>query len=160
MAGWWKRLSPTTKVALLGAVLAPSAPFWWPWKAHNDQNVPPSPGIIRFIGGCSPYVVYAENRWTPNDAIIRSGPDARRAMVHTYAGNEIITVDGWVHGIAPYTTNPPPWNSDIWFHLSDGSGWVSFAAVRGQLTTLDPTNNPLDGGPAAPTPPDCQGSAE
>jgi hypothetical protein len=68
-----------------------------------------------------------------------------------------LTVNGWLHGRAAYPTNQPPYNSDIWFHLSDGIGWVGFAAVRALPTSTDSTGLG-DGGPLAPAPAQCEGA--
>jgi len=68
-------------------------------------------------------------------------------------------VNGWVHGRVGYATNEPPFDSDVWFHLADGAGWVSFAGVRMNPTTFDPTGT-ADGGPPAATSPSCEGAIQ
>jgi hypothetical protein len=69
-----------------------------------------------------------------------------------------IAVDEWVHSRPAYPTNSAPWNSDVWFHLADNSGWVSFAGVRATPVKHDPTGEDPDGGTPAPTSGRCEGS--
>lgn len=104
--------------------------------------------------GCPPFGVYAQNRWQPYGA---RELDAARPLAHQIGGfapNQIITVDGWKHGVTPYPNNVPPFNSDIWYRTADHHGWVAFAAVRGLPTLPDPTNR--DGGTPAEAPTSCQ----
>lgn len=49
----------------------------------------------------------------------------------------------------------PAWNSDVWFHLADNSGWVTFAAVRADPTVPDPSGFSPDGGRPALTDESC-----
>jgi hypothetical protein len=74
-----------------------------------------------------------------------------------FAANQTVLVDGYVHGRPAYPTNSPPYNSDVWFHLADGSGWVSFASVRAIPTSFDATGQNNDPQDAAPTPAACEG---
>jgi hypothetical protein len=46
-------------------------------------------------------------------AAIRTQPNALSTKVRSYAGNAVISVNGWVYGTADYPTNRPPWNSNI-----------------------------------------------
>jgi hypothetical protein len=125
------------------------------------QRTPPpaNPGVIRFVGGCTPFHVYAQNRWLPYGTAVRTGPSPDNKVIGNRDPNQLITVDGWVHGVVPYPHNSPPWNNDKWFHLADGAGWVSFAGVRAVPTAPDPTLS-ADGGMPAPTRAACQGSAQ
>lgn len=113
--------------------------------------------VAGFAGGCGPYQIYAQNRWAPLGTTVRSQPNVLSASVTTFPGNMSLSVNGWVHGRAAYPTNVPPFNSDIWFHLTDGIGWVSFGGVRALPTRPDPTAV-ADGGPPAPAPATCQGA--
>lgn len=116
----------------------------------------PEPRDIK--GGCEKYGVFAQNRWTPIGAAVRKQPDVLAAKLEPgFAGNEVVAVDGWIHGKPAYPKNSYPWNSDIWFHLANRKGWVTFAAVRGEPTEPDPTLR-ADGGQPAPTPPECEGT--
>lgn len=115
-------------------------------------------GVSTLAGGCDPFTVHAQNRWRPYGAAVRAAPYAAAKKVGGYESNELISVDGWVRTRAPYPTNNPPWNSDVWFHLSDDTGWVSFAGVRADPTPQDPTGMDPDGGRPAPTPAECSGS--
>jgi hypothetical protein len=117
------------------------------------------PGVIRFLGGCTPFRVFAQNRWYPYGAAIRSAPSITAKQISNRDPNQSLAVNGWVHGTVAYRTNTPPWNNDIWFHLADGGGWVSFAGVRAAPVSQDPTGQ-ADGGPPALTLPVCQGDAQ
>lgn len=75
-----------------------------------------------------------------------------------FAVNEPIVVDGWVHGVTLYPNNPAPYNNDIWFHLANGTGWVSFGGTRAQPVDRDLTNRDPYGGVPAPTPQHCAGA--
>jgi|GEM_PF-2955718 len=112
-----------------------------------------------FKGGCKPFVVYAQNRWTPVGAAERDKPDRSAQKIDGYDGNETITVDGWVHtGVAVYPNNQPPFNNDVWFHdANKPHGFIGFAGVRAELTTPDPTLQ-ADGGPAVMLQPACEGN--
>jgi hypothetical protein len=139
---------------VITAAAASAAPFWWhPFL----RTIGAEPEVAALAGGCSGYQLYAQNRWAPTGAAVRvaPGPDAKK--VNGFAGNEVVTVDGWVHGKVALPTNTAPWNSDIWFHLSDGSGWVSFPGLRSAPNSTDPTGRSPDGGIPPATPPDCQG---
>jgi hypothetical protein len=91
-------------------------------------------------------------------------PHAAQCPVHhkvgSYASNAVISVNGWVYGTADYPTNPPPWNSNIWFHLTDGAGWVAYPAVRAYPMTPDPDGLNPDGGPPVATSKSCQGEIQ
>ena len=142
---------------LVTVVTAGSAPWWWP-KAHLLYDKLAGHAISTLDGGCGGYQLYAQNRYDPVGTAIRSAPDPLAAKVGGFAPNEIIAVDGWVHAKVAYPTNPAPWNSDVWFHLSDGRGWVSFAGVRAAPSSYDPTGRSPDGGIPATTPEECRGT--
>jgi hypothetical protein len=72
--------------------------------------------------------------------------------------NQPITVDGWVRERTPYPSNQPPWDSDVWFHVSDNSGWVTFAGVRATPTTPDPLGGYGKGTSPAPLDISCDGT--
>lgn len=121
-----------------------------------DDPVPP--GVASLIGGCTRYNLYAQNRFPPLGARVMAAPLPDAKKVDGRAGNEIVTVDGWVRTKAPYPTNPEPWNSDIWFHLADQSGWVSFAGVRSAPTSPDMNGRDPYGGEPAGLDRSCEGS--
>jgi hypothetical protein len=118
----------------------------------------PDSEVERISGGCSPYVVYAQNRWQPYGAKRMAAPyrDAKQ-LSPGVAPNELIYVDGWVRSESAQPSNVAPWDSNIWFHLADSSGWVSFAGTRAVPTPPDPTGLDPNGGTPAPTPADCEG---
>ena len=102
--------------------------------------------------------MHAQNRYEPYGAARRVAPYREAAQVGNYDPNQLSPVDGWVRTRAPYPSNPAPFNSDIWFHVADDSGWLSFAGVRADTTTPDPTGLAEDGGRPAPAEPDCGGT--
>lgn len=124
----------------------------WAWNAARSEDA------SSLVGGCERFTVYAQNRWEPLGAAVRAGPNGQADQVGNYDPNQLIPVDGWVRTRAPYPSNTPPWNSDVWFHVADESGWVSFAGVRADATSPDPSGHDPDGGRPAPTDPDCSGS--
>lgn len=113
---------------------------------------------VEFVGGCEQYGVYAQNRWEPLGTAVRSQPDVLSAkLVPSFAPNEVIAVNGWYDAGEPvYPTNPPPWDSSVWFRLVNRDGWVSFPGVRAEPTKPDPTLMSEEGGAPAPTPPECE----
>lgn len=136
-------------------------------SATSSSSQPPpspspsaAPGVIGFQGGCAPFVVYAQNRWPAYGAAIRTAPSQTAKKIEGRAANEVIAVNGWVHSEVAYSWDPPPFNNDVWFHLADGSGWVSFAGVRGTVTQPDTTLHDPDGGPPAPMDAGCEGTAQ
>lgn len=137
---------PIILAVVFGLVFLSGPPIWWR-KLLGDG----------FSGGCMPYLVYAQNRWDPYGAAVRQSPSVTAPKIGGFAPNEVIMVNGWVHAETVYPANTPPFNSDIWFHLANQQGWVSFAGVRGTLTTQDPTDLAPDGGTPAPTPSTCEG---
>jgi len=125
---------------------------------QSSQNDNPPDGVLGFEGGCEPFTLYAQNRWAALGASVRAEPAPTGEKVGSFAPNELVTTDGWVRSRSAYPTNSPPWNSDAWFHLADNSGWVSFAAVRSDPTSPDPTGLDPDGGRPAPLSETCGGS--
>jgi hypothetical protein len=123
------------------------------------QRPSANPGVIRFVGGCSPFQVFAQNRWAPYGTAVRSAPSILSKQIGAKDPNQSLAVNGWVHGTVAYPRNTPPWNSDVWFHLADGAGWVSFAGTRADPVSRDPTGL-ADGGPPAQTDPACEGDAQ
>lgn len=142
---------------LVTLVTAGSAPWWWP-PVHRAVDNWLGREVASFSGGCGGYQIYAQNRWDPVGTAIRSAPDPLAKKLGGFGPNEIVAVDGWVHGKVPYPNNPAPWDSDVWFHLSDGRGWVSYAGVRGAPSEYDPTLHSQDGGIPPPTPSACAGT--
>jgi len=161
---------------LLGILLASSAPWWLRYidpgrtpastpnagapLSQDSSPALPEVRVVGFIGGCSPYRVVSQNRYNPPGARKLIAPDVLSQQVGGFRENEIVVVDGWVHGSVAYPYNRPPFNNDIWFHLADDSGWVSFAAVRANPTALDPTGFDEDGGTPAVAPMECEGAIQ
>jgi hypothetical protein len=115
-------------------------------------------GVTCLVGGCDPFSVHAQNRFDPFGAALRVAPYREAAQVGGYDPNQLVPVDGWVRTRAPYPTNPAPFNSDVWFHVADDKGWVSFAGVRADPTEPALTGFEVDGSRPAPTPPECSGT--
>lgn len=158
---WRNHAVATSLSALVAVALLGGAPFWWkftPWGSGGDRS-DDIMGVIRLQGGCAPFIVYAQNRWLPYGAAIRTAPSVTSKQIASRDPNQAIPVDGWVHSGVAYPTNTPPWNNDVWFHLADGAGWVAFAGVRAQPVPQDPTGLG-DGGPPAALDSGCQGSAQ
>lgn len=154
---------------VIALVFATGAPFWWkylfgdhgsgtPSSTPSSAATTPGTSVVGFTGGCEPFRVNAQNRWQPYGARKLRAPNPLAEKIGSFAPNEVVAVDGWVHAVIAHPTNRPPWNSDIWYHLADGTGWVSFAAVRAVPTVQDPTGLAADGGPPAATPPSCEGA--
>lgn len=155
---------------ILAVAAAGSAPWWWKYvhtpthAAATSENSSPiqagnSGTVAGMSGGCPKYQVFAQNRWAPLGTAIRAQPNVLSTQIGSYPGNMSIAVNGWVYGRAAYPTNTPPWNSNIWFHLADGAGWVSFPGVRATPTSPDPTGR-ANGGDSAPAPATCVGAVE
>jgi hypothetical protein len=130
----------------------PQPPAQLPGHDGTGQVTPPK--SIQPPVTCAVFTVYAQNRWNPVGAALRGAPDHTSPKLGGFTGNTPLAVDGWTYGSTPYPNNPAPFNSNVWFHLANGSGWVSFPGVRGAPTSYDPTSN--DGGPAAPVRPECK----
>ncbi len=109
-----------------------------------------------FVGGCAAFTVYAQNQFDPVGTKVWAEPRPTADNSHGFAPNELVKVDGWVRTQTPYPSNSSPWDSDAWFHLSNGAGWVSFAGVRSVPT--DPSQGNFAAGPGAvPLDQDCDG---
>jgi hypothetical protein len=157
---WWQRLSFEARFGFVTAVLLTLAtmgsPWWWQYTPFGKDK-PPS-GVVGLSGGCDAFQIFAQNRWNPYGTAVRAQPNVQSKKVGGFAPNESISVDGWVHSRPAYPTNTAPWNSDVWFHLADQSGWVSFAGVRAVPTSEDPSGLSEDGGKPAATNAKCEGA--
>lgn len=153
-----RRYMVSLVVVFLIAVAGASAIPWWS-KYVIGSGGPGKPPVVGMSGGCTPFQVFTQNRWFPLGTAIRVQPSVLSTQVGTYAGNMSISVNGWALGQAAYPTNAPPWNSNVWFHLADGAGWVSFAGVRAAPTSPDPTGVAKGGAPV-PTLARCRGVVE
>ena len=162
-ASWWARHRSTIVIGFIvslvvGIILATGPPFWFKYVRSSATHA--QSGVQGFTGGCTAFRVYAQNRWQPYGTRLLNAPYPSAKKVGGFAANEVIYVDGWVHTVSALPSNTPPWNSDIWFHVADGSGWVSFPGVRAQVTSQDPTGYSKNGGPPAVTLPECQGAQQ
>jgi hypothetical protein len=117
-----------------------------------ERHAPP--GVSELVGGCTPYRLFAQNRWQPFGAALRAEPMVESKQLGNFDPNQSIPVDGWVRTRAAYPSNSAPWNSDVWFHVYWGSGWVSFAGTRADPSTPSGT----DDGRPSPAPMECSGS--
>ncbi len=147
---------PPALLAALAVSVGAGLIIWWAQASFGGGDSLPLPeGVTGMVGGCEPFSVHAQNRWDPVGAKARVAPLREAADAESFAPNELIAVDGWVRTRAAYPTNTTPWNSDVWFHLADNTGWVSFAAVRADPTSYDPTGFEEDGGRPVPLDGDC-----
>jgi hypothetical protein len=142
---------------ILTVAAAGSAPWWWKYIHPNPQAQ--DSAVVGMSGGCAPFQVFAQNRWAPTGTAIRVAPNVLSAQNGSFPGNMSISVNGWVNSRPAYPTNTSPWNSGVWFHLTDGAGWVSFPGVRAIPTSPDPTGL-ANGGTPAPTSPACEGAVQ
>jgi hypothetical protein len=140
---------------VIGIVLATGFPWWFKYLESSSSNS----AIVGFTGGCASFTVYSENRWSPVGTEIRAGPNVLSSGEGSFAPNSKIQVNGWVVSRPAYPTNVAPFNSGVWYHLTNGDGWVSFPGVRATPTTFDPTGQ-ASGGPPAPTPAQCKGAIQ
>jgi len=159
------KLSTDAKIGLITAIVvavlaAGSVPWWWQFMPWNKKGSHPPPGVVGFSGGCDAFQIFAQNRWDPVGTVVRAQPNVNSKQVGGYAANQSITVNGWVHSRPAYPTNTAPWNSDIWFHVADDSGWVSFPGVRAAPVAHDPTGTDPYGGIPAATVGSCEGSVQ
>lgn len=140
---------------VIGVLLMGSAPFWWhPFLRAIGKE----PEIASISGGCGDgFTIFAQNKWAPLGAAIRARPDVGAVKVGSLAPNEPLVVDGWVTSSVPYPNNPSPYDSNVWFHMKNGAGFVSFGGVRTQPTVPDAASsrNTADQIPA-PTPESCR----
>lgn len=115
-------------------------------------------GVLGITGGCEPFMVYGQNRWNPIGAKVLAEPYRDAKQLDGVGPNKIVYVDGWVRTEVAQPTNAgsPPWDSDVWFHLANGEGWVSLAGVRRLPTDFDATGREDYGGEPAPTIEECE----
>jgi len=138
---------------LVMVVLAAGAVVW----ALRDGPAKASNGSVRIAGGCEPFMLYGQNRWSPFGAKIMDAPRRTARQIGSVAPNKILYADGWVRTEPAIPLNPPPWDSDVWFHLIHDEGWVSFPGVRAVPTTPDPEQGyGEDGGEPAPVLDGCR----
>jgi hypothetical protein len=116
--------------------------------------------VVGMSGGCEPFQVFAQNRWQPYGAAVREQPNVLSTQTTSFPGNMSISVNGWVHSRPAYPTNTAPWNNDVWYHLTDGAGWVAFAGVRATPVRRDPTGLSKNGGTPAPISASCEGAVQ
>lgn len=159
--GFLRRHAPALTWTLIGGVLFMSAaPIWWVWLREHvlPTGLGGTADVANLEGGClEGWQVYAQNRWTPVGAAIRSEPSVHADKIGGIDPNIPFIVDGWVHAGVPFEHNQPPFDSDVWLHTPTG-GWVSFAAVRAVPTDFDPTLKSPDGGIPAALPEPCAGT--
>lgn len=146
-----------------GFLFMGSAPLWWDWT--RQHLLPVSMGgtsdVAHLSGGCpTGWQVFAQNRWTPVGTAIRKKPDIDAKKLDSVSPNIPFSVDGWVHASVAYEHNTAPFNSDVWLHMKNGSGWVSFGGVRATPTDFDPSGRSPNGGLPAPLPGDCEGKVK
>jgi hypothetical protein len=132
----------------------------------TEASPVPAPTITHSVlDACAPFTVYAQNRWDLLGAAVRDQPDVTLPNKGGFAGNTIISVDGYYDtGLPLDAHNPAPFNNGIWLHLTPGAnngqeGFVSYRGVRAETTVPDPdpTNNPPgDGGKPVVLRPECR----
>lgn len=110
------------------------------------------------VGGCERFNIYAQNQFDPRGTLIWETPSPSANNHRGFAANQLIAVDGWVRTRTPYPSNQTPWDSDVWFHLANGAGWVSFAGVRAVPTEPAPNGNFAPGTSPPPTDSRCSGT--
>ena len=111
-----------------------------------EPSEPPEPPREPTAGDCERFPVYAQGRWPPPGTAVRTEPTIAAPKDRSIQPNVIISVDGWVRSDAPYPTNDAPWNENVWFRLTDDSGWVSFAGVRASPSHPGGTDGIAEGG--------------
>lgn len=149
---------PSVLAASLVVTLIGGGFIWFLQSQTSDAGRSVPTGVVGFVGGCEPFSVFAQNRWEPYGAARRVAPNRNARQDGNFDPNQLVPINGWVRTQPGYPSNTPPWNSDVWFHLADNSGWVSFAAVRADPTENDPTGHAEDGGRPVPTTKDCSGA--
>jgi hypothetical protein len=156
------RVSPARFVAALGIALGAILITLSTFVAHRNNEGNLEPKLATFIGShanCDLFRAYAQNQWDPVGAEEHFRPTMSSNVVKRYGPNTVIPVDGWVHGSADFTVLGPPFNSDVWFHVGDGSGWIPAAGLRSAPTKKPALTSP-NGGPAVQSTANCEGSAE
>lgn len=137
-------------LSLLVAVLSAStSPWWWDRVFGEDDD---------FVGGCETFHLFAQNEFDPLGTKISEAPMPSAESFRGFSPNERVAVDGWVRTRSPYPSNSPPWDSDVWFHLANNAGWVTFAGVRANPTDPSTSGNFGEGTSPAPTDSDCAGT--
>ena len=103
---------------------------------------------------CTPGKIFAQNRFLPPGAELRSQPSLdRQKIIGSFAPNTEIHIDGWKHTgvIYPEFTKQHKDNTkfenDIMLRLAGHSGWVAFQAVRSEITEQAPNNLAPEIGP-------------
>ena len=143
----WK---PSALAAGVTASLIAAAVVYGVHLAEQNVEHPP------YYAGCITFGVIAQNRYAPAGTRQLAHPAPLAATTGPGFGpNEIISVDGWIHGTPAYPNNTPPFDSDVWFRLADHKGWVSFAGVRAVATAMTTPDDP-DGGTPAAMPVGCE----
>ena len=107
-------------------------------------------------GGCEPFIVYAQHRWPPDGAALRSGPSRASEQIGGFLGNTPILITGYVKAEEPaYPNNPAPFQGREWL-LHAAGGYITSAAVRAApIENFDPTGLEPDGGPPVVLPKAC-----
>ncbi|MES2971471.1 MAG: hypothetical protein V4702_04065 [Patescibacteria group bacterium] len=111
--------------------------------------------------GCEPFTIYAQHKWPPDGAALRSEPNKDAPQIAGVEGPDPILVDGFVKAAEPtYPNNPDPFKGEYWYHATEPEeGWVNSAAVRAiplKHEEFDPTGLDPNGGPPAPLPKECE----
>lgn len=126
--------------------------------------------MSKLVAGCKIFRLYAQNRFEPYGAAVRTVPSvmAPKSKTVSFAPNEVIPIDGWEHtGEVAYPDEPSKvLRSDVWYHVAPigtsrnhdiNKAWVNFAAVRSEPTAHDKTGGySLHLGKIAPTPAACE----
>lgn len=148
---WVRTLVVLVTVALVGTA----------WIYIVPQQSQDQPGVTHLVGGCTPFLLFSQNIWKPYGALIYKSPYPWSDTQGTYgfAPNQHVWVDGWVRTVRYQDSGSKEFNqSKVWYHLTSGYGWVTFAGVRALQTVPDPKNGFGDGGPPAPHPGPCEGA--
>lgn len=149
---------PAALAAGLTVSLVAGGLIWFAQSQSGGDGSPGVPtGVVGFVGGCEPFSVFAQNRWEPHGAARRVAPSRNAKQAGNFDPNQLVPIDGWVRTQPAYPSNTSPWDSDVWFHLADNSGWLSYAGVRADPTEPDPTGQ-AGGGRPVPTTQKCSGA--
>ena len=111
------------------------------------------------VGGCPAFNVYAQNQFQPFGTLRWTAPEPTAERSPGFSRERLAQFTGWVKAQSPYAGgNTPPWDADVWFHLADGSGWVTFVGARAAATVPDPESGFGPGSDPVPLDPTCQGT--
>jgi hypothetical protein len=143
----WPAISAAIVAGLVVAGLVAAIAHFWSGGSTDS-----------LVGGCAPFNIYAQNQFKPFGTLLWASPSPVAPNSPGFSPNQLITVDGWVRTRTPYPSNQPPWDSDVWFHLADNGGWVTFAGVRAVPTTPDPQGGFGPGSSPAPLASSCAGT--